>query len=534
MADSAPPPPPTDQLLGAPQPPSEGGTTATRGLKVLVLSVVLTLFVGGGAFAFFTLDPFHLFRSGPQAAEALPANAIFYAGVDLDPMASQKVDALRFFNHFPAFRENAGLPDAQADVADSLVGKAIDKLDCPGVSYADDVQPWLGDRFGLAVMPSTTQSGVPVVFAVQVSDESAARDGIAALNACDAATSASPTGTTIGISFNNGYLLIAETQAQADAYARSAADHSLADDPDFKADMDSLGGLGVATMWVDVAGAVNSYADLLPATAPLDGLTSTVGRVAATFRFASDHIEVASTVFGDTTPIDHDANPVVNLPDSTVFALSESGGGQRVAAAWQRGLDQLRNGDPSIDDQIAQFETQTGLSLPTDLETLFGHNLMFALDARGLTANGLSAGDISKLDFGARLTNDPAKLDALYTKVSTLIGAATGTDTPLVKKDFDDGIAVASNEAYADQLGRLDGNLGDSDAFTSVVDNGAAQELVIFFNFEAIKDQVLQAMVDNGSPQQAIDNVRPLKAFGITTNVEGDYQHLTMRLSVDE
>ena len=132
-------------------------------------------------------------------------------------------------------------------------------------------------------------------------------------------------------------MLLAETQAQADAFARSADEHSLADDADFKADMDSLGDLGVATMWVDVAGAVDSYADQVPQGSGLEGLTSAAGRVAATFRFASDHVEVATSVFGDTAAVDHEDNPIVDLPDSTVFALSVSSGDQSVATVLAEG-----------------------------------------------------------------------------------------------------------------------------------------------------------------------------------------------------
>lgn len=543
MAGTTPPPPPstpgppwvTDYGPGAPQPPyDERPSVGGRGAKVLVLAVVMTVLVGGGAFAFFKIDPFHLFRSGPQAAEALPANAIFYAGLDLDPTASQKVDALRFLNHFPGFRDNAGLTDTNADITDAVVGKAIDALDCAGVSYADDVKPWLGERFGVAVMPSTAASDVPVAFAIQVSDDAAARKGIAALNGCDRATATAPTGEPVGMAFVNGFMLLAQTQAEAGAYAKSADQRSLADDADFKADMDSLGGLGVATMWVDVAAAIHSYADAVPQGGQLEGLTSAVGRVAATFRFASDHIEIATSSFGDSTAVDHDDNPIVNLPDSTVFAMSESGADQRIAADWKRGIDQLRKGDPSIDDQIAEFERQTGLTLPTDLETLFGHNIMIALDKEGLTSDALSSNDFSSIDFGVRFTNDPAKLDALYTKVADLVRQAAGSDISLPKKDFEDGIAIATNDDYANTLGQLDGNLGDSDPFMSVVDNGAGQEFVMFFNFDAIKDQVVQAMHDDGVPQDVIDNIQPLQAFGITADVGGDYQHLTMRLSVDD
>jgi Protein of unknown function (DUF3352) len=524
----------TDYGPRAPQPPYPSGKSGKRGLTVLVLSVVLTLMIGGGAFAFVTIDPFHLFRSGPQASEALPANAVFYAGLDLDPTASQKIDALRFLNHFPAFRDSAGLTDANADIADQVVGKAIDKLNCAGVEYAGDVKPWLGDRFGLAVMPSTAQRGVPVVFAVQVSDDDAAKAGIQALNACDAATASTPTGNAMGVSFVNGFMLLAETQAQADTYARSAARHSLADDPHFTADLSSLGDLGVATMWVDIAGALKSYAGDLPAGTGLDGVTSGAGRMAATFRFASDHVEVATSLFADATPVEHVVNPVVRLPESTVFAMSMSGGDQRIASSWPKTLAQLRKGDPAIDQQINVFETRTGLSLPTDLETLFGHNLLLALDQQGLTAAGLSGHSMSTLNFGARFTNDPAKLNALYDKVTALVRQSTGGNIALSKKDVVDGIAIASNDAYADSLAKLNGHLGDSEAFTSVVDDGASQDFVLFFNVDAVKGPLLQAMRDAGASQQAIDNIRPLKAFGMAADVGGDYQHLTMRLAVDE
>ncbi|MEJ7629784.1 MAG: DUF3352 domain-containing protein [Nocardioidaceae bacterium] len=519
-----------------PQPPYDGQPNTTRGLRALVLSVVLTLLVGGGAFAFYQVDPFHLFRAGPQASEALPANAVFYAGLDLDPTASQKISALRFLNHFPAFRENAGLTDANADVREALVGQAIDGLHCPGVDYAHDVRPWLGERFGVAVMPAGAQGPTPVAVAVQVSDDDAARTGVEALNACDDAVSGGLPGesSALGISFVNGYLLLAETQSQADAYARSADAHPLADDPDFMADLDSLGDLGVVTLWADIVGLVDAYGSGLTDAGQLDVLTSTVGRVAATVRFASDHVEVASSIYGDTPAVDHDDNPIVSLPDTTVFAMSESGGDQRVATAWKKSIARARSGNPAIDRQISQFAARSGLSLPADLETLLGHNVLLALDKQGLSAQALSADDLSVLNFGARFTNDPAKLGALYDKLVDLIRTETGSDIPFVRRDLEDGIAVATNDAYAARLGSLDGNLGDSDDFTSVVDDGAGKEFVMFLNFDAIKDQVMQAMEDGGVEQAVLENLRPLKAFGITAEVDGHYQHVTMRLSVDD
>lgn len=528
----------TDYGPGAPQPPYDATSAGNRGLKVLVLTVVLTLLVGGGAFAFFAADPFHLFRSGPQAAEALPADAIFYAGMDLDPKASQKVDALRFLNHFPAFRDNAGLTDANADVADQVVGKAIDKLDCPGVTYADDVKPWLGDRYGIAVMPSTPKTPVPVAFAVQVSDEAAARAGIATLNHCDQATATSPSGGTVGVAFVNGFMVLAETQVEADTYATSAGEHSLADDPDYQADMGAVGDLGVMSMWMDVDAVVKEFGDQLgaafPAGNPALDLPSTQTRMAATLRFGSDHVELASVFSGAMADFGNNPNPVVDLPDSTLFAFSASGVGPSVAKSWNSFMDRMGGNDASIQQQISDFEAQTGIALPDDLTTLFGDNLMLSLDSRGLDAGTFNSEDLSSLDAGVRFTNDPAKLDALYAKVTRLIQSTTGSNLPLSKQDFDDGIAVASNDAYAKKLAALDGDLGSSDTFTSVVSDGADQAFVAYFDFEAVRDKILQSMTKDGEPASTIDNVRPLRAIGISADSSGDYGHVTMRVSVDD
>ncbi|MDX6308226.1 MAG: hypothetical protein QOI06_1272 [Nocardioidaceae bacterium] len=514
------------------QPPYRPRRVSHRGLKILALSVVLTVMLGGGAFAFYEANPFQIFRAGPQAAEALPGNAVLYAGIDLNPTAAQKIDALRFLGHFPAFRDTSGITNPNTDIREILVEKALGSAHCSGLSYTHDVQPWLGERFGLAVMPHVAHQTEPFAYALQVGDENAARQGVHALEACQGTGSGGSAGLA-GMAFANGYLLLAHTQAQADAYAKSAANHSLADNAEFKADTGSLGDPGVITTWVDVGGAVAAIAGASVPAAELHAVTSATTRIAATFRFASDHVEVATSIYGDTQPLAIGDNPIVNLPSSTVFALSESGGDQRIADIWKHSLAKARSQSPGIDQQISLFEAQTGFRLPGDIETLFGQNILLALDNKGLNATALGSGDPSQLNYGIRITNDPAKLDALYNRLVHAINVNFGADLPLSKRDFPNGIAVATNGAYANKLGALDGNLGETDAFKSVVNDGADQEFVLFFNFDAVKAQIIQSMSRGGAPQQAIDNVQPLKAFGVAAHVDGHYQHVTLRLSVD-
>ena len=114
------------------------------------------------------------------------------------------------------------------------------------------------------------------------------------------------------------------------------------------------------------------------------------------------------------------------------------------------------------------------------------------------------------------------------TRSQSLIEQEADGNIPFVKKDTDDGIVIASNDAYADKLGS-DGKLGDSDAFTSVVDDGASKEFVLFFNFDQVEEQVLQAAPDDGAPAEVIDNLRPLQAVAITSETDGNYTKGTLR-----
>jgi hypothetical protein len=497
---------------------------------------VVAVLLGGGAFAVYKLDPFGTFTSGtPAAAEAVPSEALFYVGVDLDPSAEQKVRAVQFLNHFPAFKENVDIADAESDIRKSLFDSALKSSESScDLSFDADVKPWLGYKFAFAGMPGDATEGSEgpstpnVVFSIEVSDESGAKEGLSKLGSCSGADS------DFGVAFTGDYALLAETQSLADQYADDVAKGSLADDAGFKSDLDSLGDLGFATMWVDIKSSVELFVPPSMASGgDLDFLMNSYQRAAATFRFESNSVEIVASVFGDTVEIAHEDNKIVDLPESTAFAMSESGGETRLDETWQTVVDAAKNQGVDVDTQIAQFEAQTGLSLPDDIATLLGANIMFAVDAEGLSAAALASEDPSQINAGVRFTNDPAELNAVYNKVLSFVQTAAGREFPVSKKDLDDGLVVATNEDYAAKLGE-DGSLGDSDAFTSVIDDAASKEFVLFFNFDSIEEQIVQAMQDDGTPAEVIENVTPIQAFGITSDVDGDYFTTRFRMSVND
>ena len=70
--------------------------------------------------------------------------------------------------------------------------------------------------------------------------------------------------------------------------------------------------------------------------------------------------------------------------------------------------------------------------------------------------------------------------------------------------------------------------------FTSVVDDAASKEFVLFFNFDQVEEQVLQAAADDGAPTEILDNLRPLQAVAITSDTDGHYTNSSFVLSVND
>ncbi|MBA3266024.1 MAG: DUF3352 domain-containing protein [Nocardioidaceae bacterium] len=519
---------PPDMLGPAGQPgyTEEPPSQSNRGIKILLITVVMALIAGGGAFAFYKADPWNMFGEEPQAAEALPSGALFYFGVDLDPSASQKVKALQFLNHFPAFRDSAELDD-DSDVRDRIFTEAFAETDCEGVTYEDTVKPWLGHKFGMAVMEPVDEGSSPeVVVAVEVTDENTASDQLAKLAGCEE--------DGFGYAFVGDYALLAETDELAEKFADDTAESSLADSDEFQADMESLDGLGIATLWVDIEGSID-----LASTEILGGgddmedqlgfLQAQYQRVAATFRFESDAAEIATNVYGDVVDVSHDDNQVVTLPDSSVLALSQAGGAARLDASWDDITALAESEGVDFEQELADFEAQTGISLPDDLETVLGDNIMFVADSEGLTEEALEGGQFDAVNAGVRFTGDPEAQAALYDEVSQLLNAEG--ELPLIALEAEDGFVMATNDTYAETLEQLGGDLGSSETFQSVVEDAESKEAVFYFNWDLVEDQVIDAAT--GDPEVA-ENIKPLRAIGITADVDGNYTRIISKVSVND
>ena len=448
--------------------------TKGRNTKRLVIggvAAVVALALAGGAFAVVK----KLDGGGPQPHDVLPSSVIAYARVDLDPSASQKIALFKLIRKFPEAANEIGIKSADQDVRKLLVEDLLKGNDCD-LTYDKDVKPWLGDRIGVALDTKQT----PLV-AIQVSDEGKAKTGIKELFDCGDEKAA--------VAFLDGYAIVGENQKKADAAVKAAEKSSLADKKAFAADFDDLGEQGIASAWFDAGKVIDSFPEFeeLMADAPNSAFTELkqAGTTATTLRVDGSTLELAG-LSGITDSVKKQKPAKMGkLPADTVAALSVGGLGEQVAAQYDTFIQQFTQGfaagapaldesftegmtpeekaayedyleinpavEPNPDDFIAQFERETGLELPDDLETLFGDELTFAVGSKNLDKLPTLSGpdDIAEPRRGAQDDDRPGQGDRSRQ-------ASGGTGQP--GRDPASGAADQRRRSPRDQPGRRQGD----------------------------------------------------------------------------
>lgn len=411
---------------------------------------------------------------GSQPEDVLPAGAFAFAKLDLDPPAGQKVDAVRFLRRFPSAKAKVSEDSDLRRVAFEAVA---DDAGWGDLDFAKDVEPWLGRRIGVAGYGpdgKTDDSGVfgtvrdpKVVVALQVTDEAAARAGL------DRLIRVSPGENKPGYVIVDGYALLAESTDEAELAAADAESSALADAKGFAGDVAALED-GVAAAWIDADAAnrelgLDRTADMglpgLPGLAGLPGLPAIAGSGRSTYvlRFdGPDALEVTGRLTGaeSVAGLRRPVQGMGDLPASSIVALGLSGGRELVEAFFAA-LDKApRTGDgPTFADSVAQAEQELGLDLPDDLAVLLGSNIVASLQAE--------KGEDGVLEVGARSTTDAARAGAVLDKMERA-ARQHGTNQPLLRRQTEDGIVVATTADQADRLaGKLagKGGLGQSKAF---------------------------------------------------------------------
>lgn len=506
---------------GTPLPPApaQGGGSARKAVLIGGAVVGAVALAGAGAWAALTLA-----GGGPQPTEALPDDTLAFVSIDLDPSAGQKIEAMKMLNKFPSFKEQMGL-DPSDDIRKAIFDEAFKNGPCEGMSYDDDVAPWIGDRAAVAAVNDADGKPAPVVV-LQVSDDAKAEKGLSALSDC--ASESDPTAFVVA----NGWATIAEDQATAQTVVDDTAKGSLEDDATYRKWMGEIGDAGVVTMYaapeaaqaiadaMGDQGAELSALDFGSSLADFDGMAGTLR-----FNHGAVEFEAASTAV-DGAASDNAAGALAaSLPADTAAAFSFSVPDNWLEQVADRFADMQGDGSSGA-DLLDQMSAETGLDLPDDFNTLTGDAIAVSVSS-DLDIDALSnSSDPSSLPLGVKIKGDPEAIQGVLDKLTPQLGPESdllGTDS---KGDF---LVVGPNGDYRGSL--LDGGgLGDSASFKAAVPHGNDSTVVVYVNFDAGNGWLDQLAESDPS---IADDVKPLDSLGISGWVDGDTSHVIVKLTTD-
>lgn len=433
---------------------------------------------------------------GAQPEDALPAGAIAFVKVDLDPSAGQKIDGFRFLRQFPSLRDHIPL---DGDVRHVLFEAVAEDAGWGDVDYSGDVQPWLGDRLAVAGYPAAgaDRTTAPAVVALQVTDADAAGTGLRRL--VDASAGGVGGTRDIGFVVAGDYALIAESQELARRYAAKAEQGSLAADPRFAEDLGSIED-GVAAVWVDNAAVAEEAGVLDPMGFGLgglasgrDGLGTSAGRTTMVARFAGpDVFEVVGSVGGAAAAswATHPLTGLDQLPASTVAAIGIADGDE-LAPRLVESVRGSAEDTTALDEGIAKLEEETGIALPEDLAVLLGDNLVGAIDSGGEGGDGGMGGMV---EGGVKVRTDA-------TRAQRLLGPllADGPDDVVLRTDGDSYVLATSGRQAARLL--APGDLGDQPGFAAALPDLADADAAVWLDPSALVQTLFGGWSDTTDDQ---------------------------------
>ena len=187
-------------------------------------------------------------------------------------------------------------------------------------------------------------------------------------------------------------------------------------------------------------------------------------------------------------------------------------------------------GEGEIDRGFDELESQTGLTLPEDLQTMLGDGLAVALDSSA-DFSGLDEGPdaVQGLPVGLRINGDPDEVAPIVEKLLAAIPMPPGF---VNVETGDDAVAIGLDPAYVAELAG-DGDLGEQDGFQAALPDLDDGGLAVFVDFNG--DWLTNAVESDPSPEadEVKANLEPLKSLGLTSTSGDDEFEAVLRLTTD-
>jgi hypothetical protein len=410
-------------------------------------------------------------------------------GGDHDPAALVPADA-------PVYAEATVRPSGQvgADLQAALkkilrtddpagkIQKAIDdsaKRD--GFTYKDDIEPWLGDRIGIAL--TALKANKP--------------DYVAVISSTDDAKAAAALKKTKGDIVERSYkdvdyrfdrkdntaagvfehAVVVGTEAGLKAAVDASKGESLADGNDLRAVRSKVASDRIGLFYLDVQGLLRAAGQSAGSSPEVGALLQSFSAAApktigAAFQAQPDLLRIDGVSLGTPKSASNGASGadvVAGLPSDSWLALGIGKSGETL----DRTLQSIGNAGGitgvGVNALLQQFQQQTGLDLRTDVFSWMG-------DA-GVFVGGATAGELG----GALVvkTSDPAKTKRVIAVLRRLAARDSSAKiSPLDVQGVDDGFSLRSGSSPRIDVGlagdKFIVSVGSLQAFKQAVSPGQA------------------------------------------------------------
>lgn len=473
------------------------------------VAMVVGLTVGGAA-------ALKVAGGGAQPEDVLPANAIAFTKLDLNPSAGQKLAAYRLASKFPQVKDKVTSEDTS--IKESIFGSIFTGPTSKsgfGLDYKTDVEPWLGDRIGIGVFPDMNGDKKPEVgIAVAVTDEEAAKVALdkAIANAgkvvnpikspvSKGLAPAKPPKT--GYAFTGGYVILSDTTANATKLAEAGKAGSLAESR-YAEDVEKLGSDQIGVAWADIGAAYKAIpADQLAqlnlmGVKGVDDPKDASGRVVVGLHADPSFVEVTGKgidIKGVDSLLKGGAGTamIASFPAEVFGAVSIAGLGNQLGALY---TSVTAKGDPN---KIKSGLNDMGISSAKQIETLLGAE-----------TGVLVGGTKNSPEVAVRTRGDDA--DGALVIARRLVGAspAAGMKVTTTKVTGPDGILVGYGTGLTAAVSSQSGSkLGGTETFKQVIPDAGKADLAAYVDLS----KVIQMLADNSKDAASL---APLKALGMT------------------
>ncbi|WP_084012314.1 DUF3352 domain-containing protein [Thermobifida halotolerans] len=457
-------------MYGGPPGPPPG----RKPVWLIPVSIVVAIaLVGGGVWASTALVS-NLF-GGPQPESVLPGSSLAFAKVDLKPTGGQWASYAQFYERLPETVKD-DLGSAEDDFGQELFEEMYPDLN---LDYASEVEPWLGQRFGVAVWEGAGQE-LLFAAAVAVEDEDLAEETLTRIQAED---------DTLFFEVSDDFALLSDSQtALNDLHTQVEQHGTLEDDETFSADIADIGD-GVAALWTDYGALARS--ETAASEVGLEDLSEigeVTGRFAAVVRVESEYLEFETKVFNagvDGTVLFADSVPpggitaLHDLPDNSVVAFGGDGLDGVAQAVWEANRESIES-VPDYEDTDALLR-ELGIRLPADF-----HKILGTKTAMGITdlesSDFFGSGDVS---FDLRLTGAD---NQLWSDLMAPSGYSYGP-TPTVTADGDTTVVSMGTAGT--------GRLGDDPVFRQTMTGLEESHLALYMDLRAVAE-----MEEDAYPEQ--------------------------------